>query len=463
MSNLKTANRLIGLVVLLATQLLAGCWQDDKQSGSGNVVVRLEVEPSCIGPINGRGSESAIIYTKLFDVLTEYDPHTLEVKPLLAKSLPRVERPSSGPYAGGMAVTFDIRPEAVWPNGQPVFATDYVFTLKAVLNPAVKGSGQAHYFDGIDAVKLYQDDPRRFTVLSKKFDLMLAESASYFIFPEYFYDPEGLMRQFSLPELADPNGTSALLKHPDIQKFAERFNAIGCKENPNLFGSGPYKLSEWRFGEFIMLTKRDDWWGNKLVDKVPLLGAVPDTIIYRFIMDDATASAALAEQAIDVLGNIDDGRFLDLKKNQAIVRHYDFVSEPMMAYTTIAINNGDKILKEKNVRKALAHLVDVDAIIAQEKYGLAKRAVGPIAPDKPYFNPSLQPVAFDVQKGIQLLEQAGWTQLDANGIRQKMVDGEMQPLRITYLFNASNAEANNVGLLLKDNFKKAGIDLELRG
>ena len=57
---------------------------------------------------------------------------------MLAKSRPKMELITEGPYKGGATYTYELHEKAVWDNGQPVLASDYVFTLKALFNPNVE-------------------------------------------------------------------------------------------------------------------------------------------------------------------------------------------------------------------------------------------------------------------------------------------------------------------------------------
>jgi peptide/nickel transport system substrate-binding protein len=87
----------------------------------------------------------------------------------------------------------------------------------------------------------------------------------------------------------------------------------------------------------------------------------------------------------------------------------------------------------------------------------------PIFVKRPEHNSALDPWVFDPQKARNLLAEAGWSDSDGDGILDKMIDGERVPLRFEIISNAGNEERRNVGLVVIDEFKKAGIDASFRG
>ena len=72
----------------------------------------------------------------MFYTLTNYDSNTLELVPVLAKSLAEISKNEKGE----LLYTFEIRNEAKWDNGTPITAKDVEFTLKAFKNPKVNSN-----------------------------------------------------------------------------------------------------------------------------------------------------------------------------------------------------------------------------------------------------------------------------------------------------------------------------------
>ena len=63
---------------------------------------------------------------------------------------------------------------------------------------------------------------------------------------------------------------------------------------------------------------------------------------------------------------------------------------------------------------------------------------------------------------LKLLTEAGWSDSDGDGVLDREIDGERVPLRFEILTNSSNQSRKLVGLAVVDEFKRAGIDANLR-
>ena len=110
------------------------------------VSIRLSAKAKSLNPFFA--ATSAIdgqIVGHLFPFLINYDPKRVKLEPVLAKSLPEVKENEDG----SVSYTYEILDEAVWDNGTPVVGEDYIFSLKALMNPKVsaaayRGGHQLH-------------------------------------------------------------------------------------------------------------------------------------------------------------------------------------------------------------------------------------------------------------------------------------------------------------------------------
>ena len=174
--------------------------------------IRLAGEPDGLHPLLAKSTYSWQLIDLLFQPLLQFDPESLELLPVLAVAAPEV-RPWNDGTAKGLAYTFEIREAARWDNGRPVLASDYVFTLKCIFNPLVPNIFRS-YLDFIRAVELDPNNPRRFTVLcASDYFLTRVASANFEVYPEYAYDPEGLLSAIPLEAfLADALRSSLWLR-----------------------------------------------------------------------------------------------------------------------------------------------------------------------------------------------------------------------------------------------------------
>lgn len=189
--------------------------------------------------------------------------------------------------------------------------------------------------------------------------------------------------------------------------------------------------------------------------------AYPDKLSFLIIPDQSAAVVALKDQQVDVAGQIDAKDFTDLRENELINRLYNLHTPSSMVFYFIGLNNKKPRLADRRVRRALAHLVDVPALIDDLFYGLAERTVGPFHPAKPYYHKGLKPIEFDPEKARSLLAEAGWEDTNGNGIVDKEINGVLTEMELEYKISASSKFANSQALLFQDDAKKAGVKINI--
>jgi peptide/nickel transport system substrate-binding protein len=290
----------------------SACKNDAKPTTStpitgNNVYLRLPLEPNGLNLLTTEDAASIQVGNQIFQSLLEFDPKTLELTPVLAKSRPTITTIDTGRLKGGTAHTYEIRDEAAWPNGTPVTAADVVFTVKAILN---KKSGANNLRTSIDFVKDITIDaanPKKFAVLTDK-RFILAE-ANFGLMPivcEKNVDTEGALKNMSVADLAKA------LKDSTVKLDAAAIAAFGTsvqqpkfsREPAGVVGSGPYELAEWKSGERLVLKKKANWWGDKLAASTPILTALPDQIFFKIIADEAAALALVKDGQLDVAARL---------------------------------------------------------------------------------------------------------------------------------------------------------------
>ncbi|MCB0550887.1 MAG: ABC transporter substrate-binding protein [Phaeodactylibacter sp.] len=428
-------------------------------------VLQIDAEPDRLNPALSTSTYARIVANTVFQYLLNIDPQSLEIVPQLVKSRPVIATITDGPYAGGMAYTFEIHDEAVWDNGSPVTAEDYIFTLKAVLNPRVPAPAYRAYLSFIKEVQVDPDNPRRFTVLANKKYILGEEAigAALPVFPAYLYDPQSLLKDFSLAELSDEAKAAELAQNdPRLQQFADLFTSPKfSREKEGVSGCGPYRFESWETGQRLVVAKKENYWGEGLVEKYPALAGFPDKFIFLPITDANAAVTALKDLQIDAMANISPNDFDDLQKNEFTAKRYNFYSPPLLGNTFIYINTRLPKLSDKRVRRALAYAVNVEEIIETVYNGLGSPYASPVHPSFSYYNNDLKPIPYDPEKARELLKEAGWTDTNNNGIVDKVINGQLEELSLNYKIVAGRDNIQNVALLVQESAKKAGIDIQI--
>lgn len=425
--------------LLLLFFISINCRQNTKEVKTGTIVIRLAAEPEQVDPLLARTLADRQINNLLFLPLLDYDPQTLELNPILATTLPLVDSITIGPWQGGVEYQFTIRPEATWDNGTPVTAADYVFTFKTLLNPGVNAAPFRIYFNFLKDIVVDPNDPKKFSVYTDRpYTMALEALGSIGLYPEYHYDANQLIKNISITALTDTDRVDSIYQNTlALQKFAEKFNN---KDPHQAKGGSAFEITEWNPNQQIVLTKKEQHWTKNISS----LQSFPDKLIYKIIPDVNSALSLLHSQKLDVLTGIPPNQFETLKKE--LNEHYDFHTPQKLSYDYIGINGNQPSLKDANIRRGLAHLVDVKQIISEIWNGQAQRTIGPIHPAKSYYHKDLSPISFDPSRANILLSKSGF-------------GNNKKKLQLRYFYNIKNEKAAEIGLLLKKAARAINVEI----
>jgi ABC-type transport system substrate-binding protein len=73
---------------------------------------------------------------------------------------------------------------------------------------------------------------------------------------------------------------------------------------------------------------------------------------------------------------------------------------------------------------------------------------------------AVQPIQYNPAKAKELLTKAGWSDSDKNGVLDKVIDGKKTELKVSMIY--ARKESEKMWTMVKEDYKKAGIDLELK-
>jgi peptide/nickel transport system substrate-binding protein len=155
-------------------------------------------------------------------------------------------------------------------------------------------------------------------------------------------------------------------------------------------GSGPYEFKEWVRDDHITLVRNEEYWRDDV--------AFFDEIEYRPIVDDGARRAALLAGDVDaiVVGQADVGALRDQDGID--------VYETYAGVGGIGFNMTKPPLDDLRVRQALAHAIDVQAIIDSVLDGAGQPATGPFPHDNPFYAKADQPT-YDPDQARALIEE----------------------------------------------------------
>ena len=218
-------------------------------------------------------------------------------------------------------------------------------------------------------------------------------------------------------------------------------------------GTGPFKFVEWIERDHITLERYEDydWPYPRAGHSGP---ALPERIVFRTIPEDQSRVIAVTTGEVDAAMRIPPQSVAELSSNSDI----SIVSRVLPGTGVILVVNGSKApTDDLAVRQALQWAID-PAIVSRVGYFNSWEAhLGSVmsAPN-PSFVDLSDMYGFDVEQAEQILEDAGWTDSNGNGIRDK--DGNEAVLQY---IGFPNPETTRVIELLQATLRPIGMDVEI--
>jgi len=349
-----------------------------------NITIVIPEDPPSFNPMVADTGYDALVMELVLLGLTDIDPNG-NIFPELATELPSIENGgvTVDEDAGTMSVTWKMRDDVQWQDGKPVTADDVLFTWEAISNPDtgswIPGS------DYIDSVE--KTDQYAFTVNYNT------------IYPGY-------LTQFG--------GEQVLVWPAHFCDATQGFVSWDCGRKP--LSDGPFVLEEWVEGDHLTFKKNEKFYqaGKPDVNQV-IVQIVPDDAVRKTMMLQGDAD-------IDMWVNVNTAN--DLKGAEKAGVSFSptdrwvmrmFMNEAAKG-TTDAAASPHPILSDVNVRQAIRMAVDVDTINKDIFHGLANPTWTEFF-RQPYQCEIPRPT-YDPEAAKTMLEQAGWTDSDGDGIRE---------------------------------------------
>ena len=221
------------------------------------------------------------------------------------------------------------------------------------------------------------------------------------------------------------------------------------KDGVNAYiGTGPYVLTDFVTDEYAIFEANENYWGEQPKIK---------KITVKVIPDNQTRILALEKGEIDMIFG---KNMIDADAINQYTGNYKFtvsLSDPTST-RQIVLNTTRDVLADKEVRQALQHATNKQAISDGIFYGLEQPADTLFAKTVPYCDIDLEPYAYDVELAQSMLDEAGWV-VGSDKIREK--DG--QKLNIDLLYNSDSVTEKAIAEYLQSEYQKIGISLNIHG
>jgi oligopeptide transport system substrate-binding protein len=412
-------NRLTTLLFVAALAafalLLAGCGGgDDEDGGAGEatqqvITVNWGTEPPSLDPGLASDTTSANILNNVMDPLVKLGDD-LEPVPSLAESW----RLSNG----GRTVTFNLRQDGRWTNGDPVTAHDFEFSWKRTISPAL-AADYAYQFFGIAGAQEFNECEGN---CGAKRDAVGVRALDDYTLEVRLTTPQPWFVQ----QMAHH---SFLAVHREtVEQFGDRWT-----EASNIVTNGPFRLAQWQHDSRIDLAKWAEW---RNADQVTL-----QRVNGRMITDGTTAVQAFEAGEIDATLTVPPEAIARWKGTDS------YQNYPSLGTYYYGVNV--KQIPDVNQRRAMGLAIDRRTIIDNVAQGDQIPATGYTPQGMPGFetiNPgsSWLPESANLERAQQLMSQV------ANPVRG-----------ITLFYNESPAH-QPIAVAVQAQWKKLGLDVRLQ-
>ncbi len=392
---------------------------------------QLNNDPKVMNPLLSDDSESNAIEGYLWMPLFSLDTDNLGYIPGLATNY-RISQDKR-------MYIFQLNELAKWQDGTSVTSGDIKYTFDTLMNPKTHSAALRSYYEGI-SLQIIDKFNFKFIVEEPKFDTL-----------------------------------NFLISFTPIQKkqFENSKDFNNDKGIMNPIGNAAYTMDKYLRSQKIVFKRNKNWWAANLSQYKNRYN--PDEIILDIITDPNLAYEKFLKGEIDevnftaeqwnnkVIG-IDKDKFGNspAKKNIWALKLQNKSPKP---YTYIAWNFKNPIFQDVKTRTALSYLVDYKKINDSVYFNLYTQSTSPFGSFTENSAPELRKkdkmISYDRNKAITLLKEAGWKN-DGSGFLYKEMGGKKLLFEFSLDTNANNPSRMKIAQIVKENFKTAGIKVNIR-
>jgi len=451
-------SRIIGLVTVLALLLVSfSVMAQEPAPGQGGVIIQGNTRGSAnLGSfiqIRCSGVDCRDSGGLMFPGLLGLDPATLTIVGADTTDLGQLAL-NWTLSEDGKVYTFNLRQDAFWTDGEPITAEDVYFTWlaieqgEAVQLSASYGTAQRD----IESMEIVDDYTIAVTVAEPT--CTVVNNLAIPVDPAHAFGWD--------PSVGMDFDWTVYVNHPQ-------------NTEPTVT-AGAFKFTRAEPGTAIYLEANTDYYA-------PTAGAVlPSGFIFLDVLDDTV----LTERFLSFQPGEPNFVFEPPANQFAALRDSEaqYFQAPGTVWHYMALNLADPaaaqngfdadgnyvdqghhpIFGDVRVRQALQYAMDINEIIQGAQNGDATAMVAGTIPSAFSLHPTLERRPFDLEAAAALLDEAGWTDADGNGVRECngcMYAEAGAPMAFT-LLNPGSSGREDVAVLIQAQFAKVGVQVEVQ-
>ncbi len=374
------------------------------------IIVALAAPPSSLDPADHRSRESETVIRNMFDGLVTRDTRS-GVHLQLAEVLN---------WTDEQTLHVELRKGVLFHDGVEMTADDVVYTFERIIKENMIEYPEPH------------TSPRKGLIAP----LESIEKTGDYSVVMHFANPWPPAMQMLVHQQIVP-------KH-----YLEEVGTEGFIEHP--IGTGPFKFVSAETMDEIVMERFDDYYGGS-PDLDPVGPACVKNAVFRVVPEASSRVAALLAREVDIIATAPTEMIDTLDQTPGIQVKTAPSTQPKWMEMNVNMPPFDDVL----VRQAMNHAVDKELIIDAIYGGRAVALPGPLSPYNNFAHPDLEPYAYDPDKALELLEDAGWTDTDDDGT----LDKGGQP----FVFTLDTIEDwRPLAEAVADQFRAIGVDCSVR-
>jgi peptide/nickel transport system substrate-binding protein len=175
-----------------------------------------------------------------------------------------------------------------------------------------------------------------------------------------------------------------------------------------------------------------------------------DGVVFRILPDAMVRLFELQKGNIDLLQNVLPPELLSRLGADS---QFAVVKSPGTNFMYVGLNSHDPILRHVQVRQALAHAIDRQALIQYVLHGLAQPADGMLPAGHWAYESQVSRYAYDPERAAQLLDAAGFPDPDGEGPQARF--------QLQYK-TSQNEVGRRIAEVVQEALRNVGIAIEIR-
>ena len=394
--------------LVLVLSLLFAAFPAHAQSG-GQLRLALRSDPKTFDPLLVDESAGETIRYLTGGVLVRMNRVTQKLEPELAKAWKISD--------GGRKLTLELREQVLFSDGTPFSAEDVAFTLKRMMDPALRSPTGDSFRSGAGNIT---------TTVTQRNTVVIT-------FPAPVASLDRLLDQVVIQSQRSPAKERAVL--------------------------GPFMLAEHRPGAFVELHRNPNYWKkDKTGKRLPHL----DSVRFDILGNKDIETLKFKRGELHMMDGIDAETYDRLRTNDGVTAvnagattDVEMVWFNLVEKAPIPVSKKEWF-RSREFRQAVSAAINREDMVRLVYRGYARPAAGPVPVSSVWFNRDISPQKHDPAEARRKLASLGFKYSGS-----QLYDRHGNPVTFSLITNAGNKVRTRLAALMQEDLKAVGIQVNI--